>query len=281
MRWQGRRESENVEDRRRMSGGGMALGGGLGTIVIVIIALLLGVNPMALLQQAPGPQQPGANAPLNPAEEEAAKFVRVVLAETEDVWGRLFEQEGERYVQPKLVLFSGQVQSACGFASAAMGPFYCPADQKVYIDLRFFDELKQKFGAPGDFAQAYVIAHEIGHHVQKLRGTSDQVHAAQQRMGKREANELSVRLELQADYYAGVWAHHTQRVARILEPGDIEEALNAANAIGDDRLQKQGQGYVVPDSFTHGSSEQRIRWFKRGYERGDLQGGDTFRTKDL
>jgi uncharacterized protein len=281
MRWRGRRQSENVEDRRHMSGGGMMVGGGLGTIVIVIIALLLGVNPMALLQQAPGPQQPGANAPLNPAEEEAAKFVRVVLAETEDVWGRIFQQQGKRYEQPKLVLFSGQVRSACGLASAAMGPFYCPADKKVYIDLRFFDELKQKFGAPGDFAQAYVIAHEVGHHVQNLLGTSDEVHELQQRAGKKQANDLSVRLELQADYLAGVWAHHTQRVAKIVEEGDIEEAINAAQQIGDDKLQQRGQGYVVPDSFTHGSAAQRVRWFKRGYQRGDLEGGDTFRTNDL
>ncbi len=281
MRWQGRRQSENVEDRRHMSGGGMMVGGGLGTIVIVIIALLLGVNPMALLQQAPGPQQPGANAPLNPAEEEAAKFVRVVLAETEDVWGRIFQQHGKRYEQPKLVLFSGQVRSACGYASAAMGPFYCPADKKVYIDLRFFDELKQKFGAPGDFAQAYVIAHEVGHHVQNLLGTSDEVHELQQRAGKKQANDLSVRLELQADYLAGVWAHHTQRVAKIVEEGDIEEAINAAQQIGDDKLQQRGQGYVVPDSFTHGSAAQRVRWFKRGYQRGDLEGGDTFSVEDL
>ncbi len=281
MRWQGRRQSENVEDRRHMSGGGMMVGGGLGTIVIVIIALLLGVNPMARSQQAPGPQQPVRNAPLNPAEEEAAKFVRVVLAETEDVWGRIFQQHGKRYEQPKLVLFSGQVRSACGYASAAMGPFYCPADKKVYIDLRFFDELKQKFGAPGDFAQAYVIAHEVGHHVQNLLGKSDEVHELQQRVGKKQANDLSVRLELQADYLAGVWAHHTQRVAKIVEEGDIEEAVNAAQQIGDDKLQQRGQGYVVPDSFTHGSAAQRVRWFKRGYQRGDLEGGDTFGTNDL
>jgi predicted metalloprotease len=204
-----------------------------------------------------------------------------VLAETEDTWDRLFRQIGRQYEKPKLVLFRGQVQSACGFASAAMGPFYCPADKKVYIDLRFFDELKQKLGAPGDFAQAYVIAHEVGHHVQNLLGTSDQVHAMQQRVGKREANELSVRLELQADYLAGVWAHHAKQSAGIIEAGDFEEAINAAEAIGDDKLQMQGQGYVVPDSFTHGSSEQRIRWFKRGYQRGDLAGADTFSTDEL
>jgi predicted metalloprotease len=281
MRWKGRRQSENVEDRRHMSGGGMMVGGGLGTIVIVIIALLMGVNPMALLQQAPGPQQPGANAPVDPREEEARQFVGVVLAETEDTWDRLFRQIGRQYEKPKLVLFRGQVKSACGFASAAMGPFYCPADKKVYIDLRFFDELKQKLGAPGDFAQAYVIAHEVGHHVQNLLGTSDEVHALQQRVGKREANELSVRLELQADYLAGVWAHHAKQSAGIIEAGDFEEAINAAEAIGDDKLQMQGQGYVVPDSFTHGSSEQRIRWFKRGYQRGDLAGADTFSTDEL
>jgi predicted metalloprotease len=279
MRWRGRRQSENVEDRRHMTGGGMMVGGGLGTIVIVIIALLMGVNPLALLQQAP--QQPGANAPLDPAEEDARQFVAVVLAETEDTWDKIFRQAGRNYEKPRLVLFRGQVRSECGFASAQVGPFYCPADKKVYLDLRFFDELKRKFGAPGDFAQAYVIAHEVGHHVQNLLGTSDKIHNAQRRMSKREANELSVRLELQADYYAGVWAHHAKQSADIIESGDIEEAIRAAEAIGDDKLQMQGQGYVVPDSFTHGSSEQRIRWFKRGYQRGDLQGGDTFNTNDL
>jgi uncharacterized protein len=280
MRWKGRRQSENVEDRRHMSGGGMMVGGGLGTIVIVVIALLLGVNPMHLLQQAPQPG-PGANAPLDPKEQELADFVSVVLADTEDVWDKLFRQMGRNYEKPKLQLFRDRAQSACGFASAAVGPFYCPRDRKVYIDLRFYDELKTRFRAPGDFAQAYVIAHEVGHHVQNLLGISDKVHAEQMRLGKSEANELSVRLELQADYLAGVWAHHAQKMANILEPGDIEEAIRAASAIGDDRLQMESQGTIVPDSFTHGTSEQRIRWFKRGFQRGDMAGSDTFNTNDL
>jgi predicted metalloprotease len=280
MRWKGRRQSENVEDRRSMSAGTMMAGGGIGTLVIIVLALLFGVNPMPLLQQA-GQQGGGAaQGPVDPAEEELKQFVSVVLADTEDVWEDIFRQSGQQYRKPTLVLFRGQVQSGCGFASAQMGPFYCPADQTLYIDLKFYDELKQRHGAPGDFAQAYVIAHEVGHHVQHLLGISNKVHAEQQRLSKGEANELSVRLELQADYLAGVWAHHAQKVKNILEPGDIEEALTAASAIGDDRLQMEGQGFVVPDSFTHGTSEQRIRWFKRGFQRGDMKGADTFQVAE-
>jgi predicted metalloprotease len=274
MRWEGQRESENVEDRRGMPVKGIAAGGGVVTIIVVVIALLMGKDPTPLLQQGGGP---GAGAggqaqQIDPAQEPLRKFVAVVLADTEDVWGaELPKQLNRPYEPPKLVLFSGQVESACGFASAATGPFYCPGDRKVYLDLGFFDEMKKKFGAPGDFAMAYVVAHEIGHHVQNNSGISDQVHAARGRVGKEEYNTLSVRLELQADYLAGCWAHHAQRTKNILESGDVEEALTAANAIGDDTLQKQARGYVVPDSFTHGTSAQRVRWFRRGLESGDVK----------
>lgn len=291
MRWQGGRESENVEDRRRMGGRPMAIGGGLGMLIMVILVLVLGGDPQALLnnmqQQNPGGVPGGAgpgvepNGEINPAQEELVKFVRVVLADTEDVWNELFRKDGKNYVEPKLVLFTGQVESACGFANAAVGPFYCPADQQVYLDLQFYQDLDDRFGAPGDFAQAYVIAHEIGHHVQQLLGISDKVHRMQQGLPEAEANDLSVRLELQADFFAGVWAHHAQRVRNILEQGDIEEAMNAASAIGDDRLQKQSQGYVVPESFTHGSSAQRVKWFRRGLQTGDMSQGDTFSARDL
>jgi predicted metalloprotease len=254
-------------------------GGGIGLLILVIIVMLLGGDPRALLQNLP--QQPQQQAgPVDPevaaADDELKEFVSVVLADTEDVWNKLFEEMGSQYPDPALVLFSGQTRSACGFASAAMGPFYCPADQKVYIDLAFYDEMKTRFGAPGDFAQAYVIAHEIGHHVQNQMGILEKVHSLQGRVSKAEYNEASVRLELQADYLAGVWAHHAQRLRNILEPGDIEEALNAASAIGDDRLQKQSQGYVVPDSFTHGTSAQRSRWFRKGLESGRVEDGNTF-----
>jgi uncharacterized protein len=277
MLWKGRRESSNVEDRRGMTGGKMAVGGGLGGIVILVLALLLGGDPRQILEQLPQQQNPGTTTsrPTNPEEEELRKFVGVVLAETEDVWNDLFQQLGRQYREPTLVLFKDRVDSACGIAGSAVGPFYCPADEKVYIDLSFFDELNRRFGAPGDFAQAYVVAHEVGHHVQKLVGTSDRVNALRARMGEAQGNQLSVRLELQADFLAGVWAHHAQKRG-LLEAGDIEEALNAASAIGDDRLQRQSQGYVVPDSFTHGSSEQRIRWFRKGFETGDIRQGDTF-----
>ncbi|MCA1556237.1 MAG: zinc metallopeptidase [Acidobacteria bacterium] len=283
MRWRGRRESTNVEDRRGMSRGGMAVGGGLGTIVLIVVALLFGADPRELLDQtqtgAPQETQQGARQ-VNPQEEELRKFTSVVLAETEDVWQQLFQQAGKRYREPTLSLFTGQTRSACGAAGASTGPFYCPGDEKLYIDLSFYRDLKTQLGAPGDFAQAYVVAHEVGHHIQNLLGTMDQVNAQQSRMGGAEANRLSVMLELQADFYAGVWAHYAQRRG-IIEPGDIEEALNAATAIGDDRLQRQGQGYVVPDSFTHGTSEQRVRWFKKGLETGDIRQGDTFSARNL
>jgi hypothetical protein len=284
MLWKDRRQSDNIEDRRGMSGGGrMAIGGGLGGIVILVLALLLGADPRQLLEQLPQ-QSPNSGTqssrPLNPQEEELKQFVGVVLAETEDAWTEVFRQAGKQYRKPTLVLFSGQVSSACGRATAAVGPFYCPGDEKLYIDLSFFSELKTRFRAPGDFAVAYVVAHEVGHHVQKLLGTMERVSAAQRRMSEGQANQLSVRLELQADFFAGVWARHAKGRG-IVEPGDDEEALGAASAVGDDRLQKEGQGYVVPDSFTHGSSEQRIRWFRRGFETGDIRQGDTFNTGTL
>jgi predicted metalloprotease len=275
MRWVGRRQSENVEDRRSMGAPVMAGGGILGLILVVVV-MLLGGDPRPLLQQMQNQQQAGPAAGVDPAQDELKQFVSVVLADTEDVWTDLFRQQGQRYEPPKMVLFSGQVQSACGFQGAATGPFYCPLDQRVYLDLSFFEEMKSALGAPGDFAQAYVIAHEVGHHVQNLLGISDQVHQRQTRAGRGEANELSVRLELQADFLAGVWAHHAQQNWQILEPGDIEEALRAATAIGDDRLQRQSRGVVVPESFTHGTSEQRARWFARGLKTGDMDQGDTF-----
>ncbi len=278
MRWQGRRQSTNVEDRRSMSPRGMAVTGGIGSVILLIVALFMGVDPMALLQQPNVGQGPGV---ADPAEEERKEFVSVVLADTEEVWHKLFRQMGRDYAEPKLVLFRGYVESACGQASSAVGPFYCPRDRKVYIDLQFFEQLQREFGASGDFAQAYVIAHEVGHHVQQLLGTSDQVRAQQRGLSKAEANELSVRLELQADFLAGVWAHHAHRMRNILEAGDIEEAINAAEGIGDDRLQRRGQGYVVPDSFTHGTSEQRARWFRRGFKTGDVRQGDTFGAREL
>jgi predicted metalloprotease len=274
MRWEERRESGNVEDRRGLPVKGMAAGGGALTIVIILIAMLTGKDPTPLLQQLPQGQQQspdGGTTQVDPREEPLRKFVAVVLADTEDVWGDLFPKYFQRpYEQPKLVLFSGRVESACGMASAASGPFYCPGDHKAYLDLQFFNEMKEKFHAPGDFAMAYVVAHEIGHHVQNQLGLSDKVHSAHGRVSDAEYNQLSVRLELQADYLAGVWANRAQRTKNILESGDVDEALNAANAIGDDTLQKQARGYVVPDSFTHGTSQQRIRWFKRGLETGDV-----------
>jgi len=277
MRWQGGRQSENVEDRRGMRGPVM-IGGGLGTLALVVIVMLLGGDPMAVLQQIDpgggqvGPLDPGA--PIDPANDpdgDRKAFVATVLADTEDVWRAQFMQLGKRYEEPKLVLFSGQAESACGFADAAVGPFYCPGDSKVYLDMSFFRELEEKFRAPGDFAQAYVVAHEVGHHVQNLLGYSDKVQAARQRADKVEGNRLSVRLELQADYLAGVWAHHANKARHFLESGDVKAALDAANAIGDDKLQKQTRGYVVPDSFTHGSSAQRVRWFSRGLKTGSFQ----------
>jgi predicted metalloprotease len=284
MRWQSGRRSENVEDRRGMRGPVM-IGGGIGTLVLVVIVMLLGGDPAALLQQqAGGPNAgPGVNQPVNqnPEEAEREQFVRAILADTEDVWNKLFQEQGENYPEPTLVLYRGQTESACGFGSAAMGPFYCPADRKVYLDMSFFDELSRNFGAPGDFAQAYVIAHEVGHHVQNVLGISDRVQQMRRQLSETEYNELSVRLELQADYLAGVWAHHAQVDRKLLEPGDIEEGLRAANAIGDDTLQKKTQGRVVPDAFTHGTSEQRMRWFTKGLKSGDMQGGDTFNATEL
>lgn len=286
MKWRGRRASHNVEDRRARSGGRrpVAMGGGCGLIAIVLLFALLGGDPVALLEQvntASGPTAQYESSPLSPEQDELASFVSVVLADTEDVWHELFRQQGRSYLEPGLVLFSGSVQSACGYASAASGPFYCPPDQKVYIDLAFYEELKRRFGAPGDFAQAYVIAHEVGHHVQNLLGISGEVQSMRGRISKEDYNKLSVRLELQADYFAGVWAHHAQRTKQILEEGDIEEALRAANAIGDDTIQKRSRGYVVPDSFTHGTSEQRMRWFLKGFQSGDMTQGDTFNTGTL
>ncbi|NMM50405.1 KPN_02809 family neutral zinc metallopeptidase [Marinigracilibium pacificum] len=282
MKWQGRRGSSNVEDRR---GSSMGTRGGLGCggiIIILLISWLLGINPLQLFQASSGvtnvtqQEQPyEATA----EEDELAQFVKVVLADTEDVWGKVFsEKYGEDYPEPTLVLFNGQVQSGCGFAGAATGPFYCPLDQKVYIDLSFYNDLQNRFGAPGDFAMAYVIAHEVGHHVQNLLGYTDKVHSQRNNLSEAEYNKLSVKLELQADFLAGFWARRADEMFDILEQGDLEEAINAANAIGDDRLQKQMQGRVVPDAFTHGTSEQRMKWFKRGYDSGDLSYGDTFST---
>jgi hypothetical protein len=286
MRWQQGRRSENIEDRRgsRRPARGAALGGGMGLLVIVLLFFFLGGDPQALLQQLnqlpqAAPQvEPG---PEDPASAELRDFVAVVLADTEDVWRELFRRSGREYAEPKLVLFTGEVDSACGFASAAVGPFYCPRDSKVYLDLAFFRELDERFGAPGDFAQAYVVAHEVGHHVQNLLGITDKVHSQQGRISGEEFNALSVRLELQADFFAGVWAHHAQRARQILESGDLEEALDCAQAIGDDRLQTQAQGYVVPESFTHGTSQQRARWFRRGLETGDMRQGNTFEAEEL
>jgi uncharacterized protein len=273
MRWVGRQGSGNVEDRRGM-GGRMAIGGGIGGIVVLILSLLLGGNPLENINVGTAPQQDQATSQ---AEDEQAKFVGVVLKETENVWNDIFQKEfGSDYQEPKLVLFTGSDQSGCGFASAATGPFYCPMDGRVYIDLSFYNDLSNRFGASGDFAMAYVVAHEVGHHVQNLLGTSTKVHEARQRLSEAEGNKLSVALELQADFYAGVWAYHTQKNEHILEEGDIEEALNAANAIGDDKLQKQSQGYVVPDAFTHGTSQQRMYWFKKGWETGNIREGNTF-----
>jgi uncharacterized protein len=285
MRWQGRRGSGNIEDRRGRSP--MVVGGGLGGVglIVLVIYMLLGGDPATLLRDQGGVLSSGGEdrgaVPVTEASDEAARFVSVVLADTEDVWRELFAAAGETYREPRLVLFTDEVASACGLQSAAVGPFYCPGDRTAYIDLSFYQVLRDRYGAAGDFAQAYVIAHEIGHHVQNLLGISQQVEQAQRGAGQREANELSVRLELQADFLAGVWAHHAQQRFAILEPGDIEEALNAANVIGDDNLQRREQGRVVPDAFTHGTGEQRVRWFRRGFETGDMNQGDTFAAERL
>ena len=282
MLWRGQRESTNIEDRRGISGGRVAVGGGLGSLLLLILALVFGVDPRQLLQQPPDnpPAQVQTSRPQNGEEDELKQFVAVVLAKSEDVWTDVFRQNGRQYREPKLVLFTDQVRSACGIAGAAVGPFYCPGDEKVYIDLAFYEQLRREFQAPGDFAQAYVVAHEVGHHVQKLLGISDRVDAMRGRMSEVEANQLSVRLELQADFFAGVFARHVQNEG-LLEAGDIDEALRAASAVGDDQIQRRTAGYVVPDSFTHGTSAQRLRWFKKGYDTGDIRQGDTFNTREL
>jgi len=276
MKWQGRRGSSNVEDRRGMSTGGKVVGGGIGTLVIVLLVYLLGGDPSSIINQ--GDSGTETSGPIEATEEEnqMAQFVSVVLADTEEVWDELFREAGATYRKPTLVLFRDQVQSACGYATAASGPFYCPGDEKVYIDLSFCDDLQTKYGAQGDFAVAYVIAHEIGHHVQNLMGILDEVQSERQRLSEVRANQLTVRLELQADFLAGVWAHHASQMFNSLEAGDIEEALNAASSIGDDVLQKKYQGRVVPDSFTHGTAAQRSSWLRKGWQTGDLNQGDTF-----
>ena len=278
MRWKGRRQSTNVEDRRGMGmGGKTAIGGGIGSIVVILLFALLGGNPGDLMNNTPPTNGSNTNAPMNVSsqEEELADFVSVVLADTEDVWSAEFEKRGIVYENPKLVLFRDSVQSACGAANSAVGPFYCPGDHMLYIDLSFYQELKQRFQAPGDFAMAYVIAHEVGHHVQTLLRSGEEASPAEKR-----TNEYSVRFELQADYLAGVWAHYAEGKG-YLEKGDLDEALNAANAVGDDNIQKKAQGYVVPESFTHGTSEQRERWFNKGFKNGTLEGGDTFNAANL
>jgi predicted metalloprotease len=280
MRWGDGRRSDNVEDRRGIRVSRGMLGGGIGTLVLVLVSLYLGIDPTFILQQAPpvtGPPAGTSREARPPEENRLADFVSVVLADTEDTWKELFRRAGMTYREPKLVLFTDAAESACGFAESAVGPFYCPRDQKVYIDLGFYRELKDRFHAPGDFAQAYVIAHEVGHHVQNLLGISEKVQNARARAGEAEGNRLSVRLELQADCLAGVWVYHANRARNILEAGDVEEALGAASAIGDDRLQKQTRGFVVPDTFTHGTSEQRVRWFQAGIESGDINRCNTFR----
>ncbi|MFC6095751.1 neutral zinc metallopeptidase [Flavobacterium qiangtangense] len=281
MKWSGRRQSENMEDRRGISGGKVAVGGGVIGIIILLVNMFGGESAQNLapileqLQQ--GQSAPTEQRDLTAKEKEEGEFVNALLVDNEDVWTKIFKENGWNYEAPKLVLFSGQVQTACGGASSASGPFYCPGDKKVYMDMTFFEELKSKFGAKGgDFAVAYVVAHEIGHHVQTLLGTSAKMRQMQQGLSEAEANKLSVALELQADFYAGVWTHYNEEMNQILEPGDIEEALSAANAVGDDAIQNKMQGQVVPDSFTHGTSEQRMYWFNRGFKSGDIKKGDTF-----
>ena len=295
MKWEGGRESDNVEDRRDGGGGGGGggmgrgiAGGGIGVVLIAVVAMFLGVDPSMILgllggggQQAPAPASQQAPAQRPPQGDQMAKFVSVVLADTEDTWSGLFKQSGSQYRVPKLVLFRGSVHSACGKAQAAVGPFYCPGDEKVYIDLAFFDDLQRRFQAPGEFARAYVIAHEVGHHVQNLLGIAGKVDAQRQRVSETEYNKLSVRMELQADCLAGIWAHHANRTRHILEGGDVEAAMAAATAIGDDRLQQQARGYVSPESFTHGTSTQRVRWFRRGLDSGQINQCNTFQARDL
>lgn len=286
MKWTGRRESSNVDDRRGLSGGKIAAGGGVAGIVIYLLYTLLSgnnVDPSQIQQQLS--EQTNQSSQLTPeeqkADDERASFVKVVLAETEDVWNKIFAEKSQQYSEPTLVLFRGVVESACGNASSASGPFYCPGDNKLYIDLSFYQDLQYKLNAPGDFPMAYVVAHEVGHHIQNLMGTADKVNRLRQQLSETEFNKYSVMMELQADFYAGVWAHHTQKMKNILDADDIDEALNAASAIGDDRLQKQATGQVMPDAFTHGTSAQRMYWFKKGYETGDIKQGDTFNAPDL
>lgn len=274
MRWMGNRESNHVEDRR--GGGGLMIGGGIGSIVIGLLYLLLGGDPAVVVNQVIQNQKQTTASQTDEASEKLASFSKVVLGLTEDVWDSIYQSSSDQYQPPTLVLFTQQTQSGCGFASAATGPFYCPGDQKVYIDLSFFKALSDRFNAPGEFAMAYVIAHEVGHHIQHLNGTAAAVDRMRSTLSEKEFNQLSVKLELQADFLAGVWAHHANQLKNILEPGDIEAALNAANAIGDDRLQQQAQGYIVPDAFTHGTSKQRMYWFKKGFDTGDPKQGNTF-----
>ena len=277
MLWKGRRQSDNVEDRRGISGGTLAAGGGIGALVVAVIMLLLGGKPDEVMQNLQPTQTSTQQAgPLSAEDQEMGQFISVVLADTEDVWNQQFQEAGRQYREPGLVMFTDATQSACGFAQAATGPFYCPGDEKVYIDLGFFRDMQRQLGASGDFAFAYVIAHEVGHHVQNMMGVMDEMQRAQQTMDQTEFNRFMVRMELQADFLAGVWAHHAQRMKSILEEGDIEEGLNAAASVGDDRIMKRTQGYVVPDAFTHGTSKQRVYWFSLGFKRGDVSQGDTF-----
>lgn len=278
MQWRGRRQSSNVEDRRGVSGRGVAVGGGLGGVIIVILYFLLGGNPADVSQVMPSQPQQELSPEEKKLDDERAEFIKVVLAETEDVWHKLLPTQ---YQEPTLVMFRQSVQSACGMAGSATGPFYCPGDQKVYIDLSFFDDMEKQLDAPGDFAMAYVVAHEVGHHIQNLLGTSQKMQRLRQQLSPEEYNKYSVMLELQADFLAGVWAYHEQRMKNILDPDDIDEALNAANAIGDDRLQRKAQGREVPESFTHGTSAQRVYWFKKGFNTGDIEKGDTFSDPSL
>ncbi|HMA55080.1 MAG TPA: neutral zinc metallopeptidase [Acidobacteriota bacterium] len=285
MRWQGRRQSDNVEDRRGSGGRGLKIGGGIGGIgvIITILYFLLGGNPSDITQslQVDQPAAAGSGEPLSAKDKEMGQFVSTILASIEDVWQARFQEMGQTYKDPKLVLFSGQTESACGYASAASGPFYCPGDSKVYIDLLFFEDMQRKLNAPGDFALAYVVAHEVGHHVQNLLGINDKIMARRGRMSEKDFNKLMVRMELQADFLAGVWAHYANQEANFFEEGDIEEGINAASAVGDDRIMKQTRGYIVPDAFTHGTSEQRVRWFRKGFESGDIRQGDTFNAAVL
>lgn len=278
MLWRGREGSSNVDDRRGISGGGMVAGGGILGVIVYLLINFLGGGDVSQLPQTleNGTPQQEMSSQQQAADDERAEFVKVVLKETENVWNKVFAEKGQDYPEPTLVLFRNQVQSGCGGASSASGPFYCPADRKLYIDLAFYEDLSRRFNAPGDFAMAYVVAHEVGHHIQTLNGTSEKMGRLRQQVGEKEYNRYSVMMELQADFLAGVWAHHTQKMEKIIEEGDIEEALNAANAIGDDRLQKESQGRVVPDAFTHGTSEQRMYWFKKGYQTGDINQGNTF-----